>query len=105
MRKLILVSFLVLRSTPDERNMKRLKKILLLSAIIMVCGFYYCQAQIYVNVRPVMPHFERVVTHGPRHVWIDEEWEPRSGFYVFVGGHWVRRPRCEVWLPGDWRRR
>jgi WXXGXW repeat (2 copies) len=63
-------------------------------------------AQIYVNVRPVVPHYERVAAPSPRHVWIDEEWEPRGGAYVFVGGHWAAPPRPGVvWVPGHWRQR
>jgi len=100
--------------------MKIARKMLLILGILVVCAVSSSQAQIVVNVRPVMPHYVRVEAPSPRHVWIGEEWEPRGGTYVFVGGHWAmppypravwigghwdRRPRGEVWVPGHWRRR
>lgn len=100
--------------------MKSIKKFLFVLAIVLTCGIYNSSAQIYVNVRPVVPRYERVVAPSPRHVWIDEEWEPRGGVYVFVGGHWAepshphwiwipghwkRGPRGEFWMPGHWRHR
>lgn len=84
--------------------MKTIKKSLLILAVALTCGAYTSMAQIYVHVRPHRPHYERVVAPTPRHVWIDEEWEPRGNDYVFVGGRWVLPPRDHVrWIPGHWR--
>ena len=72
----------------------------------MGCGVYSSNAQIFVNVRPDRPHYERTVAPSPRHVWIDEEWEPRGNTYAFVGGHWAEPPRANgVWVAGHWRHR
>jgi hypothetical protein len=95
-----------------------MKKVLFVLAISLGSSAFSSSAQIVVAVRPDRPHYERVVAPSPRHVWIDEEWEPRGGSYVFVGGHWaepphpggawvpghwVQRPRGWVWKPGHWR--
>ena len=99
--------------------MKNIKKLLLILSIALFCasGSF---AQIYVHVRPVVPHYVRIEAPSPRHVWIDEEWEPRGGSYAFVGGHWAEPPyagatwvpgrwahhdRGEYWIRGHWRRR
>lgn len=85
--------------------MKSIKRLFLVLVIAIGCSAYSSNAQIYVNVRPVVPHYVRVVAPGPRHVWIDEEWEPRGGAYVFIGGHWAEPPhRGWMWVPGHWKR-
>jgi hypothetical protein len=95
------------------------RKLLVATALCVGCGIYSTSAQIVVRARLERPHYERVVAPSPRHVWIDEEWEPRGGTYVFVGGrwaepphphwrwvpgHWDERPRGYVWISGHWRR-
>ncbi len=74
--------------------MKNTRNAVLMLALALVCWASpgTAQGQVYVNVRPVLPHYERVVAPSPRHVWIDEEWEPRGGGYAFVGGHWALPP-------------
>ena len=84
--------------------MKNLKKISLLVVLAVTLGINASNAQIFVKIRPERPHYVKVVAPSPRHVWIDEEWEPRGGAYVFVGGHWAEPPRPRaVWIPGHWR--
>jgi hypothetical protein len=84
--------------------MKSIKKILLILAILVAGGIYRSDAQVYVRVRPERPHYERVVAPSPRHVWIDEEWEPRGGTYTFVGGHWAEPPHPGArWNAGRWK--
>ena len=84
--------------------MKSIRKGLLMLAVVLTCGAYTSMAQIYVKIRPNRPHYERVVAPSPRHVWIDEEWEPRGNDYVFVGGRWAEPPReHQRWVPGHWR--
>jgi len=84
--------------------MKNVKKMLVMLCIVLGSGIYSASAQIYVKVRPVVPVVARVERPSPRHVWIDEEWEPRGGAYVFVGGHWAEPPRPHaMWVPGHWR--
>ncbi|HKC69568.1 MAG TPA: hypothetical protein VKG26_15130 [Bacteroidia bacterium] len=42
---------------------------------------------------------------SPAHVWVDEEWEPSGGVYVYGGGHWVSPPHPGYrWEKGYWRR-
>ena len=84
--------------------MKNAKKFLVMLAFALTSGAFAANAQIFVKVRPERPHYERVAAPSPRHVWIDEEWEPRNGAYVFVGGRWAEPPRPRaVWIPGHWR--
>jgi hypothetical protein len=100
--------------------MKSIQKVLIMLGVVLVFAANSASAQIYVNVRPVVPHYVRVEAPSPRHVWIDEEWEPRGGSYVFVGGHWALPPypggvwvgghwghhaRGDYWVAGHWRRR
>ena len=85
--------------------MKSLKKCLVVLVIVMGCFSYTSQAQIYVKIRPEHPRYERPVAPSPRHVWIDEEWEPRGGVYVNTGGHWAEPPREHArWQAGAWHR-
>ena len=86
--------------------MHSIRKLLFILALILSCGAYTSMAQIEVNIRPERPHYERPAPPSPGHVWIDEEWEPRGGAYVFVGGHWAAPPRPGIaWIPGHWKRR
>jgi hypothetical protein len=81
---------------------QRLSKIAILSLIVLAVSFS-ASAQVYVKIRPVPPVIVRTAPPSPEHVWIDEEWEPREGKYVYVGGHWIAPPhRGYVWVPGHW---
>ena len=80
------------------------KKSVLALFLVVICQITYAQAQVFVRARPERPHYVRVVAPGPRHIWIDEEWESRGGAYVFVGGHWALPPRPRaIWIAGHWR--
>src|SRR3569833_491079 len=84
--------------------MKNIRLFLVATFMLLVMGAYNSSAQIYVRVRPDRPHYERVARPGPRHVRVDEEWEPRGGTYNFTGGHWVEPPRPHArWVAGRWR--
>ena len=84
--------------------MKNIRKVLLICALAITCGAYTSMAQIYVKIRPNRPHYERVVAPSPRHIWVEEDWEPRGNDYVFVGGRWAEPPRDRArWVPGHWR--
>ena len=62
--------------------------------------------EVIIRARPERPRYERVAAPSPRHVWIDEEWEPRGGAYVFAGGRWAEPPREGMkWMPGHWAQR
>lgn len=80
---------------------------LLMVTLVLLSGLGSINAQeIIITERPVRPHYERVAAPSPRHVWIEEEWEPRGGRYVFAGGHWAAPPRPGlIWVPGFWERR
>ncbi len=81
---------------------KYLTRVAMLSLIIMAVSFA-ASAQIYVKVRPAVPVIVRPAPPSPAHVWVAEEWEPRGGQYVFVGGHWAAPPhRGWIWVPGHW---
>ena len=90
--------------TKNNYVMRSIKRFVFILVLALTSGAYGSNAQIYVNVRPVVPHFVRPVAPSPRHVWIGEEWEPRGGAYVFVGGHWAEPPHGGmVWVSGHWR--
>ena len=79
-------------------------KFLTLLVASMLLGVFTIKAQVIVNIRPELPRHERVIAPSPRHVWVEEEWEPRGGSYVFVGGHWVEPPyERAIWIPGHWQ--
>src|ERR1700740_2621613 len=62
-------------------------------------------AQIYVKVRPVVPVIVAPPQPSPVHVWVDEEWVPSGGVYVYGGGHWESPPHAGYrWRKGYWRR-
>ena len=83
--------------------MKNMKRFLLVLIVALSCGAYSSNAQIYVKIRPERPRYERPVAPSPRHVWVDEEWEPRGNSYAFTGGHWVEPPHPGyAWVPGHW---
>ena len=79
-------------------------KLMTLLMSIMLLGVLSVNAQFMVNIRPAIPHYERVSAPSTRHVWIEEDWENRGGVYVFVGGHWVEPPYPRaIWIPGHWQ--
>jgi hypothetical protein len=80
------------------------KKMLLGVAIALTCGATTSSAQIYVSVHPRHDVVVRTPAPSPRHVWVDEEWRPQHGHYVYAGGYWAAPPRVGmVWVPGHWR--
>ena len=84
--------------------MKNAQKFLLMLLLAVGSLSYSASAQVFVTVRPPVPHYVRVERPSPRHVWIDEEWEPRGSEYAFVGGHWAEPPRPRaVWIGGHWK--
>ncbi len=87
--------------------MQIMKRLLFVLAAAVSCAAFtnYSYAQeVVVGVRPHVPHFERGRAPSPRHVWVGEEWEPRDGTYVFVGGHWSEPPQPHMaWIPGHWK--
>jgi hypothetical protein len=85
--------------------MKKIWTKLALLAILVTGVSLGASAQIYVTVHPRPPVIIRTERPSPAHVWIDEEWEPRGGTYVYAGGHWAAPPHPGwAWAPGHWRR-
>ena len=81
------------------------KLIPLLFSRMLILGLPSASAQIYVNVRPVVPVVVRTPQPSPAHVWVDEEWEPYGASYRYVGGYWVSPPHPGYrWERGYWRR-
>jgi len=78
-------------------------KFLTLVIASMLLSIFTTKAQVVVTIRPAIPRYERVIAPSPRHVWVEEEWVPRNGGYVFVGGHWMEPPyERAFWVPGRW---
>jgi len=83
--------------------MKNITKFLFVLAIAIGCGAYSSSAQVYVSIRPPVPHYVRVQAPSPRHVWVGDEWQPQGGAYVAVQGHWAEPPQPGmVWGAGHW---
>jgi hypothetical protein len=77
-----------------------------LFTFIMSMAFNAVNAQqIFVNIRPERP---RAIVRRPpppsqAHVWVEEDWVPRGGTYVWHGGYWAAPPRPgAVYVPGHW---
>ena len=84
--------------------MKSIIRFILVAVIALSCSAYSSNAQVFVRIRPERPRYERIVAPSPHHIWIDEEWEPRSGAYVFIGGRWAEPPHPGwIWIPGHWK--
>jgi hypothetical protein len=81
------------------------KLITLLFAPVFLFNLSSASAQIYVNVRPVVPVVVRTPAPSPAHIWIDEEWEPYGTTYRWGGGYWATPPHEGYrWEHGYWRR-
>jgi len=87
--------------------MRTFKKNALLLLFLLGISAVQASAQIVVRVRPPRPHIvvtSRPVAPSPRHVWIDEDWEPNGAEYRWHGGYWAEPPRPRaMWVPGHWR--
>ena len=82
---------------------KKLSKLLL--SVIILSWVSSATAQIYIKVRPVVPVIVPPPAPSPVHVWVDEEWVPSGGVYVYGGGHWESPPHAGYrWRKGYWRR-
>ena len=82
---------------------KYVVKLAFLVIVLVAAGAMSASAQVYVTVRPEFHRVVRPVAPSRTHVWIDEDWEYRSGHYVAVGGHWAAPPHPGwVWVPGRW---
>ena len=57
-----------------------------------------------VRTRPPEPRFEiRPARPYAEAVWIDGYWQSRHDNWIWIGGHWARRPRgAREWIPGHW---
>jgi hypothetical protein len=71
--------------------------------VFLFSGILGCIAEIRtpppsarVEVRPAAPF--------PEAAWIGGYWEHRRGNWVWMPGHWEKRPRPRaVWVPGHWK--
>jgi hypothetical protein len=100
--------------------MKKITKVLMLFAAVMLFSITNSDAQIVVKAR--LFHRGAVVIRPARpsaaHVWVGAEWTPSGSTYVehpgywampphpgavWIAGHWANRPRGYVWIPGHWR--
>ena len=72
------------------------------SSLLPGCAPHH--GRVYVRVAPPPVAVEvRGTAPGPEHVWIEgyHRWE--GDHYVWVQGHWDRRPRARAqWVPGHW---
>ena len=85
-----------------------MKKYVVKVCLIVVLGIstgYAANAQ-FVRERPVFVFGVRPVAPGPRHVWVEGEWQWRGGRYVPIEGYWGIPPAySHRWIPGHWNRR
>jgi hypothetical protein len=97
---------------------KNLTRLLLVSTMIFGIS-WASEAQIVVNIRPVVPKVRmHPVAPTARHIWIDGGWVARGRSYVWqdgywavprrghrwANGYWERSRRGYVWVPGRWER-
>ena len=82
---------------------KKLFKLLFLLVVIFGAS-YSASAQIYVEIRPIIPVIVRSEPPSQEHVWIEEEWVPEGRSYRYVGSHWEAPPqRGYVRSNGYWK--
>ena len=76
----------------------------LLATILGACGTNF-QAAVYVPERPPRAIVEvRETSPGPDHAWIQGYYQWSGHSYVWVPGHWERRPHGHArWSEGQWR--
>ena len=79
-------------------------------------------AQFVVKIRPDRPAVMDIHRRPPPpsrdHVWVEEDWVPQNGSYVWHGGYWAAPPRRgafyvqghwretrrgSIWVPGHWK--
>lgn len=89
--------------------MKKITRILVLTAVVAFITATKGKAQISVNLQlsrpPQYEQNERVHPNrpSPNHVWVAEEWVPNgNGGYNYKPGYWQLPPQL-VWVPGYWR--
>jgi hypothetical protein len=74
-------------------------------ALSTACVVAPPRGAVFVRVRPPAAAVEvRGVTPGPEFIWVEgfHRWDGTR--YVWVSGHWERRPHAKaVWVPGRWR--
>jgi hypothetical protein len=89
-----------------------------LAVIVLSVFLLGCTRTVYVLESPPPAKSEvKPPPPGPKAVWIDGNWKRSHGRYVWVPGHWVKkphgrwvsghwekRPRGWVWVKGRWRR-
>ena len=83
-----------------------MKKILLLSGVLLGTVLTGCASAAYVQYGPPPPPRYGLMGYapGPGYVWTDGYWDLRGGRWFWVGGAWLRPPRARaVWVPGAWR--
>ena len=86
--------------------MKRTGRLLTVLMLALLCNAANAQAQIIVKVRPRHAVVVRTPAPSPRHVWVEEDWAPQDGTYVWHGGYWAEPPHPGwIWRPGHWRNR
>jgi hypothetical protein len=75
-----------------------------LATSTLVTGCVARAGRLYVRVPPPPLTVEvRGVAPGPEHVWIEGYHRWDGDRYVWVPGHWDRRPRAgAAWVAGHW---
>ncbi len=71
-------------------------------AVMLAISITGCVA--VVRTRPPAARYEiRTVAPSPDSVWIDGYWQFQRGDWVWIAGHWGRRPAAGAeWVPGHW---
>ncbi|RYY21407.1 MAG: hypothetical protein EOO04_18275 [Chitinophagaceae bacterium] len=82
---------------------RKFTRFLLLSAMIFGIS-WSAGAQVFVRVRPAVPHVRmHPVAPSPRHIWIEGNWVVRGRQYVWHDGYWVVPKRGHRWSKGHWQ--
>ena len=68
------------------------------------CATGGMSGRLYVRTGPPTAVVERrAPSPGPEFVWIAGDYRWNSRQYVWVAGHWERKPHARaVWVPGRW---
>jgi len=83
-----------------------MKKILAILSIVLVLGaFASCGPGTTISAGLTTPVYERPPQPYPDYVWIDGDWYPQGGTYVYRHGYWAPPRRNHVWVTGTWEHR
>ena len=77
---------------------------LFLCVVVLFAFLASCASVVFVPEPPPAPKKEvKPPRPGPKAAWVDGHWKWSHGQYVWVPGHWVKKPKGQ-WVAGHWKK-